>query len=198
MIDIADPRGIAEDDVVGDEAEVAQHEAQIAQRESELRRREAELNQWDSELRRHEAELEHQEAQLAERESELEELLLRDKLEDLVLLDGTGEQHKMTAARWQRFNRHSWRHDYRGFVEWFFATLLPEPHSTKVLEDCLSWAMETGPDALIAGVIPVMWNHPAPASASSHWMSPGFAIAIALFARSYTTFDGRWFAPPSR
>jgi DNA gyrase subunit B len=46
-----------------------------------------------------------------ERESELEELLLRDKLEDLVLLDGTGEQHNMTAARWQRFNRRLKEHE---------------------------------------------------------------------------------------
>ena len=46
-----------------------------------------------------------------ERESELEELLLRDKLEELVLLDGTGERHNMTAARWQRFNRRLKEHE---------------------------------------------------------------------------------------
>ncbi|MFI7540270.1 alpha/beta fold hydrolase [Actinoplanes sp. NPDC049599] len=52
---------------------------------------------------------------------------------------------------WQKYNRHSWRRDYRGFVEWFFALLLPEPHSTKQFEDCVSWALETGPETLIAG-----------------------------------------------
>jgi DNA gyrase subunit B len=46
-----------------------------------------------------------------ERESELEELLLRDKLEELVLLDGAGERHNMTAARWQRFNRRLKEHE---------------------------------------------------------------------------------------
>jgi pimeloyl-ACP methyl ester carboxylesterase/predicted glycosyltransferase len=51
---------------------------------------------------------------------------------------------------WQKVNRHFWRRDYRGFVEWFFATLLPEPHSTKAFEDCVSWALETGPRTLIA------------------------------------------------
>ena len=51
---------------------------------------------------------------------------------------------------WQKYNRHFWRRDYRGFVEWFFATLLPEPHSTKQIEDCVSWALDTGPEALIA------------------------------------------------
>ena len=40
-----------------------------------------------------------------EKESELEELLLRDKLEEMELIDGEGTAHKLTAARWQRFNR---------------------------------------------------------------------------------------------
>ncbi len=40
-----------------------------------------------------------------EKESELEELLLRDKLEQVGLTDAAGESHKLTATRWQRFNR---------------------------------------------------------------------------------------------
>jgi DNA gyrase subunit B len=40
-----------------------------------------------------------------EKESELEELLLRDKLEQMEITDATGASHKLTAARWQRFNR---------------------------------------------------------------------------------------------
>jgi DNA gyrase subunit B len=46
-----------------------------------------------------------------ERESELEELLLRDKLEQLELTDGKGEPHKLTATRWQRFNRRLKEHE---------------------------------------------------------------------------------------
>jgi DNA gyrase subunit B len=46
-----------------------------------------------------------------ERESELEELLLRDKLEELELIDGAGQQHGMTPARWQRFNRRLKEHE---------------------------------------------------------------------------------------
>ena len=46
-----------------------------------------------------------------ERESELEEILLRDKLDRLVLTDGAGKSHKLTAARWQRFNRRLKEHD---------------------------------------------------------------------------------------
>jgi DNA gyrase subunit B len=40
-----------------------------------------------------------------EKESELEELLLREKLERFELTDDSGAKHKLTAARWQRFNR---------------------------------------------------------------------------------------------
>jgi DNA gyrase subunit B len=40
-----------------------------------------------------------------EKESELEELLLREKLERFELKDGAGKTHKLTPARWQRFNR---------------------------------------------------------------------------------------------
>jgi DNA gyrase subunit B len=46
-----------------------------------------------------------------ERESELEEILLRDKLEQLKLVDGTGKSHKLTSARWQRFNRRLKEHE---------------------------------------------------------------------------------------
>jgi DNA gyrase subunit B len=46
-----------------------------------------------------------------ERESELEELLLRDKLEQVELRDGTAKTHKLTTARWQRFNRRLKEHE---------------------------------------------------------------------------------------
>jgi DNA gyrase subunit B len=46
-----------------------------------------------------------------EKESELEELLLRDKLEQVELSDAEGGSHKLTAARWQRFNRRLKEHE---------------------------------------------------------------------------------------
>ncbi len=46
-----------------------------------------------------------------EKESELEELLLRDKLEQMEVTDGDGTSHKLTAARWQRFNRRLKEHE---------------------------------------------------------------------------------------
>jgi DNA gyrase subunit B len=46
-----------------------------------------------------------------EKESELEELLLRDKLEGVELTDADAESHKLTATRWQRFNRRLKEHE---------------------------------------------------------------------------------------
>jgi DNA gyrase subunit B len=46
-----------------------------------------------------------------EKESELEELLLRDKLEQIELTDADAEPHKLTATRWQRFNRRLKEHE---------------------------------------------------------------------------------------
>jgi pimeloyl-ACP methyl ester carboxylesterase/predicted glycosyltransferase len=51
---------------------------------------------------------------------------------------------------WQRYNRHSWRRDYRGFLEWFFGMLFSEPHSTKQIEDAVGWGLSTAPELLIA------------------------------------------------
>ncbi len=48
-----------------------------------------------------------------ERESELEELLLRDKIEEFELTDASGEQRKLTAARWQAYIRRS--KEYEGW-----------------------------------------------------------------------------------
>jgi pimeloyl-ACP methyl ester carboxylesterase/predicted glycosyltransferase len=51
---------------------------------------------------------------------------------------------------WQKYNRFYWLKDYRGFVEFFFAEMFNEPHSTKPLEDTVGWALETTPEVLIA------------------------------------------------
>ena len=53
---------------------------------------------------------------------------------------------------WARYNGHYWRRDYRGFLEFFFAQIFPEPHSTKQREDAVAWALDTTPETLIATV----------------------------------------------
>ena len=49
-----------------------------------------------------------------------------------------------TDEGWAKCNLHYWRRDYRGFLEFFFAQQIPEPHSTKQIEDCVQWGLEGG------------------------------------------------------
>ena len=42
------------------------------------------------------------------------------------------------------------RRTTRQFAEWFFSRCLPEPHSTKGIEDGVGWALDTDPETLIA------------------------------------------------
>jgi len=44
---------------------------------------------------------------------------------------------------WARYNRHFWRRDYRGFLEFFFGQVFAEPHSTKQIEDTVAWGLDT-------------------------------------------------------
>jgi len=55
-----------------------------------------------------------------------------------------------TDEGWAKYNRHYWLRDYRGFLEFFFSQMFTEPHSTKPIEDCVGWGLETTPQVLIA------------------------------------------------
>ncbi len=44
---------------------------------------------------------------------------------------------------WFKTNRHVWRDDWPSFPRFFFDQMLPEPHSTKQLEDVVGFACET-------------------------------------------------------
>ncbi len=59
------------------------------------------------------------------------------------------EDELPTDHEWARYNAHYWRRDYRGFLEFFFAKCLNEPHSSKQLEDCIEWALDTPPETLV-------------------------------------------------
>ena len=50
---------------------------------------------------------------------------------------------------WARYNAHEWRRDWPGFTEWFFGQVFSEPHSTKQIEDCVGWSLETDPETMI-------------------------------------------------
>src|SRR6185312_2755344 len=47
-----------------------------------------------------------------------------------------------------KYNSFFWARDYRGFLEFFFEQCFDEPHSTKQIEDCVGWALETDPETL--------------------------------------------------
>ncbi len=55
-----------------------------------------------------------------------------------------------TDEGWAKYNRHYWLKDYRGFLEFFFSQMFSEPHSTKPIEDCVGWGLETTAETLIA------------------------------------------------
>lgn len=48
-----------------------------------------------------------------------------------------------TTEGWAQYNRYVWTGGgYDGFVDFFFAQMFSEPHSTKQIEDCVGWAHE--------------------------------------------------------
>jgi len=44
---------------------------------------------------------------------------------------------------WAKYNRHYWDRDYEGFLEFFFGRMFTETHSTKAIDDCVGWGLET-------------------------------------------------------
>ena len=60
------------------------------------------------------------------------------------------EQELGTDEGWAKYNRHYWLRDYRGFLEFFFSQMFTEPHSTKPIEDCVGWGLDTTPETLVA------------------------------------------------
>ncbi|MGH3019990.1 MAG: alpha/beta fold hydrolase, partial [Gaiellaceae bacterium] len=65
-----------------------------------------------------------------------------------------------TDEGWAKWNIHYWRRDFRGFLEFFFSQQLPEPHSTKQIDDCVDWGLQTDPETLTLAdeEAPVPWT----------------------------------------
>ncbi len=55
-----------------------------------------------------------------------------------------------TDEGWPKDKFAAWVRDYRGFLEFFFSQMFTEPHSTKPIEDCIGWGLETTAEILIA------------------------------------------------
>jgi pimeloyl-ACP methyl ester carboxylesterase len=54
-----------------------------------------------------------------------------------------------TDDGWAKYNQSYWRRDWPGFLEFFMSTVLSEPHSTKQIEDCVGWGLETTAETII-------------------------------------------------
>ncbi len=50
---------------------------------------------------------------------------------------------------WAKYNRHYWQSDYPDFLQFFFEKCFNEPHSTKAIEDCIEWGLDSTPESLI-------------------------------------------------
>jgi pimeloyl-ACP methyl ester carboxylesterase/predicted glycosyltransferase len=55
-----------------------------------------------------------------------------------------------TEEGWAKDNLYYWLRDYPGFLEFFFSQMFTEPHSTKPIEDCIGWGLETTAETLVA------------------------------------------------
>lgn len=75
---------------------------------------------------------------------------------------------------WARYNRWSWLRDYPGFLEFFFSRMFTEPHSTKPIEDCVGWGLETTPEVLVA-------------TAEAEHLDPAETLALAARVRCPVT-----------
>ena len=52
-------------------------------------------------------------------------------------------------AGWQKLNRHYTRENHRGFLEFFFREMFPEPHSEKHIEDAVAYGLDGPVDVLL-------------------------------------------------
>ena len=59
------------------------------------------------------------------------------------------DEERDSYEGWFLTNRHVWRDDWRAFPEFFFDQMLPEPHSTKQLEDVVGFACETTGETML-------------------------------------------------
>ena len=59
------------------------------------------------------------------------------------------EQILETNEGWFKYNRHYMTQDYRGFLEFFFGEMFPEPHSTKQVEDAVAYGLDGRAETLL-------------------------------------------------
>ena len=60
---------------------------------------------------------------------------------------------RATYERYDKWNAAYWKRHYRDFSEEFLGSCFSERHSTKQIEDAVSWSLETTPEVLIDTVL---------------------------------------------
>jgi pimeloyl-ACP methyl ester carboxylesterase/predicted glycosyltransferase len=71
---------------------------------------------------------------------------------------------------WAKYNREHWLRDYPDFAEHFISHIFSDPHSTKQIEDGLSWANETTGPVLAKTV-------------EARAIAPGFDVSEAMYRK---------------
>ncbi|MBV8218303.1 MAG: alpha/beta fold hydrolase, partial [Solirubrobacterales bacterium] len=61
----------------------------------------------------------------------------------------TFDQHRADPIGWEKENRHYIRRDHRGYLEFFFGEMFPEPHSTKQIEDAIAYGLDAPVETLV-------------------------------------------------
>jgi pimeloyl-ACP methyl ester carboxylesterase/predicted glycosyltransferase len=56
-----------------------------------------------------------------------------------------------TDEGWAKETRGYWLRDWTGYLDFFFAQCFTEPHSTKQVEDCVGWALDTEMETILDG-----------------------------------------------
>jgi pimeloyl-ACP methyl ester carboxylesterase len=69
-----------------------------------------------------------------------------------------------------------WAKYYRGFLEFFFSNMFTEPHSTKPIEDCVGWGLETTAETLVATQLREMLDEEAARELCSRVRCPVLVI----------------------
>src|SRR5918994_1919892 len=67
----------------------------------------------------------------------------------VLTFDGRGNGRSDRPQDPEAYNKHVWLRDYRGCLEFFFSRMFNEPHSTKPIEDCVGWGLETDGETLV-------------------------------------------------
>jgi pimeloyl-ACP methyl ester carboxylesterase/UDP:flavonoid glycosyltransferase YjiC (YdhE family) len=77
---------------------------------------------------------------------------------------------------WEKENLHYIRGDHRGFLEFFFGEMFPEPHSTKAVEDAVAYGLESPVDVLLMDEEPVAATREEAAAICARVRCPVLAI----------------------